>query len=215
MVELRWLGHECFEIKDDGVVVTDPHDGEGIGLPRPDATADMVTVSHGHFDHANGVDIVSKPDTVVIRTPEERSVKGIAVKGIATFHDKTQGGMRGKNIVFTIKMDGLVFCHLGDLGHILSEEQLKEIGDVDVLLIPVGGHYTIDAAEATQIVDSMNPRIAIPMHYKIRGLTVNIADAEAFLKGKENVRRFPENRVQIEKSTLPEHSEIWVLSPPR
>ena len=215
MVELRWLGHECFEIKDKGVVVTDPHDGEGIGLPRPEASADIVTVSHGHFDHANGVDIVSKPNTVVIRTPEERSVKGITVKGIATFHDKTQGGMRGKNIVFIINIDGLSLCHLGDLGHILSEEQMKEIGGVDVLLIPVGGHYTIGAAEAAQTVDRMNPRIVIPMHYRTKGLTVDIDDAEAFLKGRENVRRFPKSQVQIEKSDLPEETEIWVLSPPQ
>ncbi len=215
MVYLRWLGHECFEIREEGVVITDPHDGEGIGLPRPDVKADIVTVSHGHFDHANGVDIVSKPDTVVIKSPEERSVKGITVKGIATFHDNVRGGMRGNNVVFTIQIDGLTFCHLGDLGHTLSEEQLKEIGRVDVLLIPVGGNYTIDATEAAQIVESMRPRIAIPMHYKTKGLTVNIADAEAFLKGRENVKRFSESQVKIEKDGLPEQTETWVLSPPK
>ncbi len=215
MVALRWLGHECFEIKDEETVVTDPHDGVGIGLPRPLTKADIVTVSHGHFDHAKGVDIVSKPGAVVIETPGERSIKGIAIKGIATFHDKTQGAMRGKNVVFTIRMDGISFCHLGDLGHTLSEGQLAEIGNVDVLLTPVGGHYTIDAKEAAQIMDRINPKIVIPMHYKTRGLTVDIADAEPFLRGRENVRRYSENQVQIEKSGLPARTEIWVLSPPR
>jgi L-ascorbate metabolism protein UlaG (beta-lactamase superfamily) len=215
MVILRWLGHECFEIKDARTVVTDPHDGEGIGLPRPIAKADIVTVSHGHFDHANGVDIVSKQGTVVIKTPGEHPIKGIAVKGIAAFHDNAQGAMRGENIIFTVKMDGISFCHLGDLGHLLSEEQLREIGDVDVLLIPVGGHYTIDANEAAQIMDRINPRIVIPMHYKIEGLTVDIADAEPFLRDRKNVRRYSENQVQIEKDALPARTEIWVLSPPK
>ena len=214
MVTLRWLGHECFEIKDGGTVVTDPHDGPGIGLPRPDAKADIVTVSHGHFDHANGVSLVSKPDSLIIKTPGKYSAKGIIVRGIPTFHDKTQGSMRGKNVVFTIHIDELTFCHLGDLGHILSEEQLKEIGSVDVLLIPVGGHYTIDALEATEIVKKMAPRIVVPMHYKTRGLTVDIADVEPFLKGKENVRRILGNEVQIERSEMPSKTEIWVLNPP-
>jgi len=215
MVILRWLGHECFEIKDDGTVVTDPHDGAGIGLPRPQAEADIVTVSHGHFDHANGIGIVSKPGAVVIETPGERSIKGITIKGIASFHDNAQGTMRGKNVIFNIRIDGISFCHLGDLGHALSEEQLTEIGKVDVLLIPVGGHYTIDAGEAAEIMDMINPRIVIPMHYKTRGLTVDIADAEVFLRGRENVRRYAESQVEIERSGLPARTEIWVLSPPK
>jgi len=214
MVELRWLGHDCFEIRNDGVVITDPHDGKGIGLPQPNAKADIITVSHGHFDHANGVKIVSKPDTVIMKTPEERSVKGISIEGIAAFHDKMKGGMRGKNVIFKILLDGLTLCHLGDLGHILSEEQLREIGQIDVLLIPVGGNYTIDANEATQIMDRMKPRIVIPMHYKTSRLTVNIEGVEPFLKGKENVKRFPKTQVNIEKNKLPKETEIWVLSPP-
>jgi L-ascorbate metabolism protein UlaG (beta-lactamase superfamily) len=212
MVKVKWWGHACFEIRDGKTIVVDPHDGESVGLKPPAAKADLVLISHGHYDHASGERLVAKREAVKIDKSGERAVGNVKVKGIKSYHDKSSGRQRGENTIFVFEIDGLRMCHLGDLGHVPTSDQVKEIGRVDVLFVPVGGVYTIDADEATEAVKSIDPKIVIPMHYSIKGLTVQIAGVDGFLRGKENVRRINSDEVEISKDKLPKKTEIWVLS---
>ncbi|MFX0096844.1 MAG: MBL fold metallo-hydrolase [Candidatus Hodarchaeota archaeon] len=213
MVSIKWLGHACFEIRNRITIVTDPHDGEGIGLKPPQSKADLVLISHEHHDHKDGASLVAKHSAeVLISYVGEKTVQEIPIKGIKSCHDPESGSLRGGNSVYVFEVGGISFCHLGDLGEILSEEQLNEIGHVDVLIIPVGGTYTLDAEEATEVADKISPRIVIPMHYKTAGLSLPIADVEGFLKGKKNVKRVDSNSLTLTKEALPVETEIIVLS---
>ncbi|MFX0068032.1 MAG: MBL fold metallo-hydrolase [Promethearchaeota archaeon] len=214
MVSVKWLGHACFEIRNKITIVTDPHDGEGIGLKPPQSEADLVLISHEHHDHKDGASLVAKHNAeVMLSYVGQKIVQEIPVKGIKTYHDPTSGSQRGGNSVYVFEVDEISFCHLGDLGEILTEKQLNEIGHVDVLIIPVGGTYTLDADEATEVANMISPRIIIPMHYKIPGLSLPIAGVDGFLKGKKNIKRIDSNSLTLAKKTLPEETEIIVLSP--
>lgn len=211
-VTVKWLGHSCFLISlDDSVkVVTDPFD-KSVGYPTPDVTADVCLVSHEHFDHNNVSVVKGKPQ--VIKGEGEKEAKNIRFKGVPSFHDDAQGSKRGKNTIFTWELGGIKFAHLGDLGVELSSSQVKEIGAVDVLFVPVGGFYTIDAATATKVVASLNPKVVMPMHYKMpfMGASFPIAKVDEFLKGKENVVKVGKNSVSFTKETLPKKTTIYVL----
>lgn len=213
LVEVVWLGHACFELKGKTKnVVIDPF--RGIGLPEPNVKADVVLCSHSHFDH-NNAEAVRKNDSVILEAfVGSKKIDDLTVKAIATFHDDARGSARGSNSVYVIYVDGLTFCHLGDLGHDLTESQLKEIGRVDVLCIPVGGHFTIDAATATKIMEEIKPRITVPMHYRVAGidpkLTV-LSEVDDFLKGKINVQRLDRPYFTVEKTSLPSEPVVIVL----
>lgn len=189
-MRIEWLGHACFLITGrTGVrLVTDPFN-EQVGYPVPRVHADIVTVSHDHFDH-NATQYI-KGNPIVVRNPGEHSVKGVPIKGVATFHDRAQGKDRGPNTAFKITVDGVSVCHLGDLGHILEQNQLAALGRVDVLLVPVGGTYTIDPQEAAEVVKQINPVVVIPMHYKTRYLNFPIRPVDDFTKFYSNVSRAP------------------------
>jgi L-ascorbate metabolism protein UlaG (beta-lactamase superfamily) len=183
-MEIRWFGHACFRIDGEAVtVVTDPYD-LSIGIaPREPLEADIVTVSHEHYDHNNVGLVRGKP--LVISSPDEHACEGFPgcrITGIRTFHDEEEGKKRGYNTVFVIEIDGLRICHLGDLGHELNPEQVRQLQPVDVLLVPVGGTYTLDARAAATVVRAISPAIAIPMHYAIPGLKIQIAPVEHFLR---------------------------------
>jgi L-ascorbate metabolism protein UlaG (beta-lactamase superfamily) len=165
-MEIIYLGHSSFRISGKTTkLITDPFDPEKVGLKFPKAEADIVTVSHSHFDH-NKVDLVENVRKIV-DGPGEYEIGGVSIIGIHTFHDNKKGAERGKNTIYVIEIDGIKLLHLGDLGHSLTEAQKSEIGDIDVMFIPVGGVYTIDAKEAFEIVKSISPHIVIPMHYKL------------------------------------------------
>ncbi|KXB00429.1 hypothetical protein AKJ42_00620 [candidate division MSBL1 archaeon SCGC-AAA261C02] len=181
MVFLNWYGQACFEISDSSTVVTDPHDGDSIGLGAPQLEADVVTISHDHYDHSSGVELVSKAGTVTVDGLGEEVVDGVDIRGFESYHDKSEGEERGKNLIFTIDLDGVRICHLGDLGHTLDSEGIERLGDVDVLLTPVGGNFTIDGSEAAEITEEIDPQVVVPMHYKINGLQVPISGSEEFL----------------------------------
>jgi L-ascorbate metabolism protein UlaG (beta-lactamase superfamily) len=213
-VKVKWIGHACFLITaNNGVrVIVDPYAvGGGINYSPIKETADVVVVSHDHSDHNNVSAVKGNPE--VVKDGGEETAKGIRFKGIATYHDASRGGQRGPNVVFCFSIDDVNFCHLGDLGHELSAEEVEQIGAVDILFIPVGGFFTIDAAVASQVCDRLKPRIAIPMHFKTRGCTYSIAGVEDFLKDKHNVKRIGGSEVEFEQQKLPAHTEIVLLQP--
>jgi L-ascorbate metabolism protein UlaG (beta-lactamase superfamily) len=164
-MEIQYLGHSSFKIKTLKVgIVTDPFDSVMVGMKFPKTEGDIVTISHSHADH-NKIDEVSGVKRVV-EGPGEYEIMGVSIIGIASYHDNQKGLERGKNTIFIFELEGLRVAHLGDLGHVLSESTLSDMGDIDVLLIPVGGVYTIDATQAVEITKKIEPNIVIPMHYK-------------------------------------------------
>jgi len=209
-MKIRWLGHSSFLIESErGIkIITDPFD-ETLGYKLPRIKVNIVTVSHEHFDHNYVRGIKGRP--IVFKGPVKRESHKMEFKGISTYHDSVFGSKRGPNTIFIIKADGLKLCHLGDLGHILSPDKLTEIGSIDILFIPVGGFYTIDSAQATQIVNDIKPRITIPMHYKTEAIEFSIDTVDLFLSNKDNVKRLESNELEIRKDTLPESTQIYVL----
>ncbi len=205
------MGHSCFRIKGkEAVLFTDPFDpGRGIALDK--TSAQIVTVSHPHPGHSNAAGVVGGPR--VVKGPGEYEVAGVLITGISTFHDDEQGAKRGKSTVYVIEMEGLRLCHLGDLGHGLSNQQIGEIGDVEVLMVPVGGGNTIDAAAAAQIVRTLEPRIVLPMHYRTDLLSQGLEPVDVFLQ-EMGVKAEPEPRLSVSKTNLPGEIRVALLSPP-
>jgi L-ascorbate metabolism protein UlaG (beta-lactamase superfamily) len=213
-MRMKWLGHACFLITSKGGlrVITDPYlVGGGIDYSPIKETADVVVVSHDHGDHNNVSAVQGKPE--VVKGSGAKTAKGIRFKGVATSHDASQGTQRGSNTVFCFSIDSLNLCHLGDLGHVLSPGQVTEIGVVDILFVPVGGFFTIDATVASQVCDQLKPRIAIPMHFKTPKCAYPIAGVEDFLKGKKGVRKVAGSEVGFEREALPTGTEIVLLQP--
>jgi L-ascorbate metabolism protein UlaG (beta-lactamase superfamily) len=211
-MKVKWLGHASFLITSKGgtKIITDPYAvGGGIDYSPIRETADVVTVSHDHGDHNNVSAVQGKPE--VVRGSGKKAAKGIQFKGIATSHDASQGTQRGSNTVFCFTVDDLKLCHLGDLGHVLSPGQVAEIGAVDILFVPVGGFFTIDAPVAGRVCDQLKPRITIPMHFKTPKCAYPIAGVEDFLKGKKNVRKMLGSEVVFEREKLPAATEIVLL----
>lgn len=213
-MKIKWLGHACFLITSGGGlrVITDPYAvGGGINYSPIHETADVVVVSHDHGDHNNVAAVQGKPE--VVKGTGTNIAKDIQFKGIATSHDASEGRQRGLNTVFCFTIDDLKLCHLGDLGHVLSPVQITEIGAVDILFVPVGGFFTIDAAAASHVCDQLKPKVVIPMHFKTPKCGYAIAGAEDFLKGKKGVRKVNGNEVQFDRQKLPTAMEIVLLQP--
>jgi L-ascorbate metabolism protein UlaG (beta-lactamase superfamily) len=212
-MKIKWLGHSAFLITSETGprIITDPYDTGRNDLKYGDIkeSADIVTVSHEHSDHANTAAIKGKPR--VLRSSGK--VDGIQFTAVPSFHDDTEGSQRGKNTIFCFEVDGVKLCHAGDLGHILSEKQVKDIGAVDVLMLPVGGFYTIDAAMATRIVEQLHPKVIIPMHFKNERNTFPIAPVSDFLKFKKDIKKFQTSEIEIQPGSLPSSTQVWVLPP--
>jgi L-ascorbate metabolism protein UlaG (beta-lactamase superfamily) len=168
-------------------------------------------VSHDHDDHNNVSAVQGKPE--VVKGSGTKTAKGIPFKGVATSHDASQGSQRGPNTAFCFTIDDLKLCHLGDLGHVLSPLQVTEIGAVDVLFVPVGGFFTIEATVANQVCGQLKPKIAIPMHFKTPKCAYPIASVDGFLKGRKDVRKVAGSEVEFEREKLPTATEIVVLQP--
>lgn len=208
------LGHSSFRIKGKvATVVTDPFDPAMVGLKFPKVeSADLVTVSHGHPDHNHVALVGGTP--FVISGPGEYEVAGVTVVGYGSFHDDKKGEERGKNTIYKMTVDGIRIAHLGDLGHKLSEELVDKLGDVDILLLPVGGFYTVDAATAVEVVSQIEPLVVIPMHYKREGMGKGFEEVEGvdkFLKlmGAEGVEKL--NKYTVSRDRLPENTTVVVL----
>ena len=212
-MRIRWHGHSCFEIGGSVVVVTDPHDGKSLGIPPPSVKADLVLMSHDHFDH-NCARLVQGADSRVIRDSIMTVEKGVRVEGIAAFHDTQGGSRRGPVTIFRFELDGISFCHLGDLGHPLSDAQVDNIAPVDFMFVPVGDVFTVGPNAAKGIVESVKPKVAIPMHYRVPGLGISIQPVQNFLKLFDQGRIVKVgNEVEFSTDDLPESgTEIWVFS---
>lgn len=209
-MKIKWFGHACFGLtSQDGIrLVTDPFDGS-IGYEVPRTEADIVTVSHDHYDHNYVEALVGEP--IVVKTTEKRSIKGIQIYGVETFHDKERGEKRGGNIVFVFEIDGIQVCHLGDLGHVLTKEQVNKIGPVDVLLVPVGGTFTINACEALEVVSQLKPKLIIPMHFKTPDVNLPIDGVEKFLEKSMGGEKLDKNFIEITADELTDEPKTIVL----
>jgi L-ascorbate metabolism protein UlaG (beta-lactamase superfamily) len=232
-MKITWFGQACFLVESGGVtIVTDPYDSKiGLTLPK-DLRADVVTISHQHMDH-NNVSAVGGNPTVIMASGATE-IKGITFTGIDSFHDNEGGAKRGKNIIFKFTVpektsgntdvsggkESIVTCaHLGDLGHVLDDNQLKQlgIGTIDILMIPVGGSYTISATEAVEIVHQIQPKIVIPMHYGVKGLGFPLDPVELFTEKMtgENINVLTKNILDANKSMLDEmahKTEVIILT---
>ena len=214
-MKIKWLGHSAFLITSDNgtKIITDPYTPGGpLQYAEIKESADIVTVSHGHFDHNNVASVQGNPQVVQEAAPVE--IKGIKFTGIPTYHDEARGSQRGSNIIFCFEVDGMRVCHLGDLGHPLGEKECADLGDVDIMLIPVGGNYTIDARIATEVCGRTAPKVIIPMHYRNeRCSQFPVAGVDDFLEGKETVTRLDTSEVGFRKEELPSTTQIMVLKP--
>jgi len=213
-MKLKWLGHSCFLITSEtGLkIITDPYStGGGMNYSPVNEAADIVTVSHNHRDHNNVAAVPGKPE--VITGSGTKTAKGIQFKGIASHHDKSMGKERGANTIFCFTVDGIKLCHLGDLGHELSQEEIAQIGNVDVLFIPIGGSYTIDAKVASKVIDDLKPKVVAPMHYKTPKCDFPITGVADFLADKKNVKNLNSSEIELKAGKLPEATEIVVLQP--
>lgn len=213
-MEINFLGHASFRIKGKtATAVTDPYDPQMLGIKYPKVAADIVTISHEHHDHNYSLGVEGAE--IIITGPGEYEVKGVKILGVATFHDAEKGQKRGKNTAYRIEMDRISIVHLGDLGHKLTDAQVDVLGNVDIVLIPVGGFYTINAEEATAVVSQLEPKIVIPMHYNRKDIDQSkfgqLGRVEEFLKemGKENI--VPQPKLSVTKEKLPAEPTIVVL----
>ncbi len=213
-MKVKWLGHASFMITSDAgtSIITDPYTPDArLGYGNIKESADIVTVSHEHGDHNNAASVKGNPK--VIKGAGKVQAKGIEFTGIATDHDEAGGKQRGHNTIFCFEVDGVKLCHLGDLGHRLSDKQAAEIGKMDVLLIPVGGYYTVDAKVATEVSNKLAPKVIIPMHYKNEKCAFPITGVEEFIKGKTGVSKPDASEVEFKKGKLPATTQIMVLKP--
>ena len=209
-MEINWLGHSCFRLKGkQATVITDPYPPDlGYSLGKP--TAHIVTVSHQHLGHSYTQGISGEPRLVT--GPGEYEIHGVLISGIATFHDRERGQQRGKNTVYVMEIDEISVCHLGDLGHVLTAEQVEEIDDVDVLLLPVGGVSTINASIAAEIVRQVEPKAVIPMHYKTEAISRELEPVGRFLKeiGVQQIDSQP--KLSFTRSSLPASTQVFLLN---
>jgi len=214
-MKIKWLGHASFLITSDKgtKILTDPYEPIlGMNYGAINESADIVTVSHGHGDHNNTEAVKGSP--VILKEPVKTTAASIKFNGLDTYHDNSGGKERGGNIVFCFEVDGVRICHLGDIGHMLTDKQVKDIGGVDVLMIPVGGNFTIDAGTADKVIAALKPSVVIPMHFKNdRCPDFPVAGVADFTAGKKNVTVMKTSEVEYQTGKLPAVTQIVVLKP--
>jgi len=178
----------------------------GIGLPEPRVKADIILCSHSHSDHNNARAVRHEKSITLEGFTGARQIDNMSIRGVATFHDDAQGSKRGRNSVYIIRFDELTFCHLGDLGHELSPSQTSEVGSVEVLFLPIGGFYTIGPGQARKVMESLKPRITVPMHYRLPGMSATfnaLSTVEDFIHRDDNLKRLDSARFTVGRADLP------------
>jgi L-ascorbate metabolism protein UlaG (beta-lactamase superfamily) len=205
-----WFGHSCFFLKGTrGLsLLLDPFHEEEVGYPLPSVEADIVVVSHDHEDHNNAEAVGGHP--LLIKGPGKHTALGLEFLGVPSYHDEDSGLLRGENTIFCFTVDGIRVCHLGDLGHPLSKAQVGAIGSVDLLFLPVGGIYTINALGADEVMRQLQPAVAVPMHYQTRALSFELEPVDEFLKGREVLG--PMKKLELTKEDLCGRGRVVLLS---
>ncbi len=211
-MKIKWIGHSCFLITSDkGVkILTDPFKRDShLSYPRAAESVDIVTVSHEHLDHNDVDSVIGRP--AVLKGHVQKVMQDVVIRTMSTWHDEFKGKEKGANTVFFFNVDTVNICHLGDLGHQLSSAEIKVIGKVDVLMIPVGGLFTLDSNAASMVFDDIKPRIALPMHYKTDRCQWLKNTADEFVKGKKHVKKLDSDEIELSAGEMPGNNEIWVL----
>jgi L-ascorbate metabolism protein UlaG (beta-lactamase superfamily) len=209
-MEINWLGHSCFRIKGTRTtVITDPYSpNSGYSLGKQ--TARIVTISHQHPEHSYVSGIAGEPHQV--KGPGEYEIGGVMIIGLPTFHDGEKGKTRGKNTIYLIEIDDITICHLGDLGHVITAEQVEELGNIDVLMEPVGGVSTINASTAAEVVRELEPKIVLPMHYKTLLLKRELEPVDKFLTEMGVKEVTPQPKLTVTKANLPITTQVVLLN---
>jgi L-ascorbate metabolism protein UlaG (beta-lactamase superfamily) len=216
IMKIKWYGHASFLITADSgtKIITDPYEPGGydgaLSYGSPPDEADIALVSHDHPDHNYVQGLKGSPE--VVKGSGSHTVSGIVFKGITTYHDTSGGKDRGESTIFCFTVDGIKLCHLGDLGHTLNTKDIEQIGEVDVLMIPVGGYFTIDAEVATAVMNSLKPRLVIPMHFKTEKCDFPITTVDDFVRAKDKVTILSTSEIELSQGALPDSTEIWVLA---
>lgn len=211
-MKIEYLGHSCFKLTESTgtSIVCDPY-SDAVGFKMPEVSADAVTVSHRHFDHDAVENVGGNP--VVIEGENSHDLPGVDIDAVKSFHDSNRGKQRGENVIFKFRMDGIDVCHLGDLGEACSPDLIETVLPVNVLLIPVGGNYTIDAEMAKEYVDRIMPDVVIPMHYRTKDSKIDIDKVDEFISLFEGdvVEELDGNSIELSRSDLVGETKIIVL----
>lgn len=208
-MEIVWLGHSCFRIRGkEATIVTDPFD-RSLGYPVKKLTANIITVSHGHPQHSFLENVSNSPR--IVSRPGEYEIANVFITGIPTYHDTSQGEHRGKNTAFFIEIEDVKICHLGDLGHVPTSEQIEQMSGADILMVPVGGVSTLGAAEAAETISLLEPRLIIPMHFKTEVVNMELEPLERFLKERGLQDVIPQPKLNVTKSNIPAETKVLVL----
>lgn len=210
-MKIRYLGHSCFEFTESTgtTIVTDPYGDVGFTMPK--TRADAVTVSHSHYDHNNVAAVDGSP--VVFDREGQYEVGGVDITAIKSYHDDENGKNRGENLIFKFRMDGIEVCHLGDLGEECTSSLIEALLPIHVLLIPVGGNYTIDARQAKEYVDRIMPSYVIPMHYKTKGLDIDVEKPDDFIDlfDEEEVEELEGSEIELFRDDITEEQTKLIL----
>jgi len=212
-VKINFYGHSFFMVTSAGgiKIAMDPYN-EQVKSPVPAVSADITLISHAHFDH-NNISLFTQIPEFIIQSPGQHEAKGMKITGFSSFHDKSGGTARGKNIIFTFSVDGVSFVHFGDLGTFPHENTLAELKSSDIVLIPIGGVYTINHVEALELIKIIQPKIAVPMHFKEKDTKVGVEDISSFksLASREMEFREFNSEFTVKKEELPASTEIWAV----
>jgi L-ascorbate metabolism protein UlaG (beta-lactamase superfamily) len=206
-MEITWYGRACFRLKGkEATAITDPCP-PATGFVAGKHDVDLLTISHAHPDHSYTRSISAG---LTLTRPGEYEFHDLLVTGVRTYHDGSRGTERGENMIFAVEVDGVHICHLGDLGHLLTEEQVAELGPIDVLLVPVGGTTTVTPAEATEVVSQLSPKLVIPMHFAIDGASGDLMSADTFLH-EMSVEPIRQPKAVVTPSSLPDETQVVLL----
>jgi L-ascorbate metabolism protein UlaG (beta-lactamase superfamily) len=209
-MEITWYGRACFRLKGrEATVITDPCP-PSTGFVAGKHDVDLLTLSHDHADHTYTRSITAG---LTLKRPGEYEFHDLLVTGIGSFHDAVGGQERGRNVIFSFEVDGVHIAHLGDLGHLLSEEQLTELGPIDVLLVPAGGVFTVTPAEAAEVVSQISPKIVIPMHFRVDDASSDLLPAEKFLQEMAVAEPIRQPKAVVTPSSLPDETQVILLDP--